>query len=140
MNGSSNLQIYKKSKQAKSKRFNPKGALIMKLADRIASNEFSVPVQPNSDSKENCDLELVPAERSDRFINARAYSILAQIENFCKTAIAILTQEPEVEIRQKQDRNGHIRWSVYDPQVGKSISFASELEMLSWLDNQNGRW
>jgi hypothetical protein len=91
-------------------------------------------------SKENCDLGLVPAEQSDQFINARVYSILAQIGNFCKTAIAILTTEPEVEIRQKQDRNGHIHWHVYDPQMGKSISFASELEMLSWLDNQNGRW
>jgi hypothetical protein len=90
--------------------------------------------------KENCDLELVPAEQSDRFINTKVYSILAQIGNFCKTTIAIPTQEPEVEIRQKQDRNGHIHWYVYDPQVGKSISFASELEMLSWLDNQSGRW
>jgi hypothetical protein len=112
----------------------------MKLADRITSNEFYEPVQPNSDSKENCSLELVTTEQSDQFINNRAYSILAQIGNFCKTATAILTQEPEVEIRQKQHRNGHIRWSVYDSQMGKSISFASELEMLSWLDNQNGRW
>jgi hypothetical protein len=90
--------------------------------------------------KENCDLELVLTKQSDRFINTRVYSILAQIGNFCKTAIAILTTEPEVEIRQKQGRNGHIHWYVYDPQMGKSISFASELEMLSWLDNQNSRW
>jgi hypothetical protein len=90
--------------------------------------------------KENCDLELAPTEQNDQFIDARVYSILAQIGNFCKAAIAIITQEPEVEVRQKQDRNGHIHWHVYDPKLGESISFASELEMLSWLDNQNGRW
>jgi hypothetical protein len=97
-------------------------------------------IQNSALLKENCDLELVTTEQSDQFINTRMYSILSQLGNFCKIAITILTQEPEVEIRQKQDRNGHIRWSVYDPQMGKSISFASELEMLSWLDNQNGRW
>jgi hypothetical protein len=96
-------------------------------------------IQNTAVLKENCDLELVSTEQSDRFINARVYLILAQIANFCKTAIAILTQEPEVEIWQKKDRNGHTLWYVYDPQMGKSISFASELEMLSWLDNQNSR-
>lgn len=98
-------------------------------------------IQNSSVSKENCGLELVPVEQSDRFIDsARFHSILTQVGNLCKTVIAILTKEPEVEILPKQDRNGHIHWRVYDPQVGKSISFASELEMLSWLDNQNGRW
>jgi hypothetical protein len=97
-------------------------------------------IQNSSVSKENCDLELVPAEQSDRFINVRFRSILTQVGNLCKTTIAILTKEPEVEIFPKQDRNGHIHWHVYDPQVDKSISFASELEMLSWLDSQNGRW
>jgi hypothetical protein len=97
-------------------------------------------IQNSSVSKENCDLELVPAERSNRVINARVHSILSQIGKLWQTTIAILTKEPEVEIWPKQDRNGHIHWHVYDPQMGKSISFASELEMLGWLDNQNGRW
>jgi hypothetical protein len=90
--------------------------------------------------KENCDLELVPTEQSDRSIHDRINSMLSQIGNLWQTTIAILTKEPEVEIWQMQDRNGYIHWHVYDPQAGKSISFASELEMLGWLDNQNSRW
>jgi hypothetical protein len=91
-------------------------------------------------SKEKCGLELTPTEQSDRFISDRVHSILAQIGNLCKTTIAILTKEPEIEIWQKQDRYGHMHWHVYDPQMSKSISFTSELEMLSWLDNKNGRF
>jgi hypothetical protein len=90
--------------------------------------------------KENCGLESILTEQGDQFINSRVYSILSQIGKLWQNAIATLTKEPEVEIWQKQDCNGHIHWYVYDPHVGKSISFVSELEMLSWLDNQNGRW
>jgi hypothetical protein len=114
----------------------------MRLLNR--STQISTATESNIQkvdlSKESCGLELIPNEQSARFGSDRVHSILAQIGNLCKTTIAMLTKEPEIEIWQKQDRYGHIHWHVYDPQIGKSISFASELEMLSWLDNQNGRW
>jgi hypothetical protein len=114
----------------------------MRLLNRSIqiSTATELDAQKAAVSKENCGLELIPTEQSDQFINSRVHSILAQIGNLCKTAMAALTKESEIEIWQKQDRNGHIHWHVYDPQMGKSISFTSELEMLSWLDNQNGRF
>jgi hypothetical protein len=91
--------------------------------------------------KEYCDSELIPTEQSDRSVS-KVQSILALIENLWQKAIAALTKEPELKIWQKQGRNGHIHWHVYDPYTGKSISFVSELEMLSWIDNfySHSRW
>jgi hypothetical protein len=89
--------------------------------------------------QENCDLVLVPTERSDRPVS-KVQSILALVGNLWQKSIAALTKQPELEIRQKQDRYGRIHWHVYDPHMSKSVSFASELEMLRWLDSRYGRW
>ena len=114
----------------------------MRLLNRSIqiSNATESDAQKAAVSKENCGLELISDKQSDQFINSRVYSILAQIGDLWQNAIATLTKEPEIEIWQKQEPNGHIHWHVYDPHIGKSISFVSELEMLSWLDSQNGRW
>jgi hypothetical protein len=88
--------------------------------------------------------ELIPPEqggllgRSDRSIR-KVSSILTLIKKLLIDAIAVITTEPELRIWQKQDRNGHIHWYVYDPLTSKSISFASELEMLSWLEDFHSR-
>jgi Domain of unknown function (DUF4278) len=66
-------------------------------------------------------------------------SILTLIKKLWQNAIVAITTEPELKIWQKQDRNGHIHWYVYDPLMSKSISFASELEMLSWLEDFHSR-
>ncbi len=92
----------------------------------------------------DCNPELIPPEqgglleRSDRSIR-KVPSILALIKKLLIDAIAVITTEPELRIWQKQDRSGHIHWYVYDPLTCKSISFASELEMLSWLEDFNSR-
>jgi hypothetical protein len=88
-------------------------------------------------SKEGRKLEIISTQQNNQFVNKRGRSILGLLENLWQNAIAILTKEPEMEIWQKQDRYGRIHWYVYDPQICKSISFLSELDMLSWLDNRN---
>jgi hypothetical protein len=88
--------------------------------------------------KEYCDSELIPTEQGDRSVR-KVQSILALIKNRWQNAIAALTKEPKLKIWQKQDRYGHIHWHVYDPCTGKSISFVSELEMLSWIDSPHSR-
>jgi hypothetical protein len=88
--------------------------------------------------KEYCDSELIPTEKSDRSVS-KVQSILALIGNLWQNAITYLTKEPELKIWQKQDHNGRIHWHVYDPLTNKSVSFATELEMLSWIENLYSR-
>jgi hypothetical protein len=91
--------------------------------------------------KEYCDSELIPTEQGDRSVS-KVQSILALIGNLWEKAIAALTKEPELKIWQEQDRYGKIHWHAYDPLTNKSVSFASELEMLSWIENlySRSRW
>lgn len=92
----------------------------------------------------DCNTELISPEqggflgRSDRSI-FKVPSILILIKKLLQDVIAVITTEPELRIWQKQDRNGYIYWYVYDPLTSKSISFASELEMLRWLEDFNSR-
>jgi hypothetical protein len=88
--------------------------------------------------KEYCDSELIPTEQSDCSLS-KVQSILAPMQKLWQRAIAALMKEPELKIRRKLDRYGHIYWHVYDPYTGKSVSFVSELELLSWIDNLNSR-
>jgi hypothetical protein len=92
----------------------------------------------------DCNTELITPEqgrcleRSDRSI-CKVPSIQTLIKKLLQDAIAIIITEPELRVWQKQDRNGHIHWYAYDPLTSKSISFASELEMLRWLEDFNSR-
>ena len=86
-------------------------------------------LQKSNKWKEYCDSELIPPEQSDRY-GSKVQLILTLIENLWQNAIAALTEEPELKIWQKRDRFGHIHWHTYDLYTGKSVSFASELEML----------
>ncbi len=91
--------------------------------------------------KEYSDSELISTEQSDRSVN-KVQSILTLIGNLWQNAIAYLTKEPELRIWQKQDRSGRIHWHIYDPLTNKSVSFATEMEMLSWIENlySRDRW
>jgi hypothetical protein len=92
--------------------------------------------------QENCNLELIPTKKSDRPIK-KVQSLLAVIDKLLQKAIAPpLTEEPELKLWQKKDCYGHLHWYACDPSTGKSVSFASELEMLSWIEHLNdlSRW
>jgi hypothetical protein len=56
--------------------------------------------------------------------------------------MANVTKEPELKIWQKRDRDGRINFYARNPLTGKTITFASETEMLSWIEHQNhpDRW
>jgi hypothetical protein len=72
-------------------------------------------------------------------------SILALVETICQKAITALMddfmadyrKEPELKIWQKRDRDGQIDWYARNPLTGKTITFASEAEMLKWIEHQN---
>jgi hypothetical protein len=77
-------------------------------------------------------------------------SIVIFLETLWHKAIAALmddfmanvTKEPELKIWQKLDRNGRIDWYARDPLTGKTIAFASETEMLKWIEHRShpDRW
>jgi hypothetical protein len=77
-------------------------------------------------------------------------SIVALVETLYQKAITALmddfmadyTKEPELKIWQKRDRDGRINFYARNPLTGKTITFASETEMLSWIEHQNhpDRW
>jgi hypothetical protein len=98
--------------------------------------------ESNLQNANKCEVDyetaLISDEQGDRSIR-KVSSILTLIKKLLQNAIAVITTEPELRIWQKQDRNGHIHWYVYDPLTSKSISFASELEMLRWLEDFNSR-
>ncbi len=50
--------------------------------------------------------------------------------------IDIFTKEPELRIWQRSDRKGNIWWDVYDPATGRSGTFGSETDMLSWIESR----
>jgi hypothetical protein len=50
-----------------------------------------------------------------------------------------LTQQSALKLWQKVDRQGNTHWYARDPDTGKTIAFASEAEMLCWIDRPNSR-
>jgi hypothetical protein len=81
---------------------------------------------------------LIPDEQSEQSIR-KVRSALALIKKLWQNVFSAITSEPELRIWQKQDRHGRIHWYAYDPLTNKSLSFASELEMLRWLEDFHSR-
>jgi hypothetical protein len=50
-----------------------------------------------------------------------------------------LAQQSALKLWEKVDRQGHTRWYARDPDTGKTLSFASEPEMLRWIEHLNSR-
>jgi hypothetical protein len=83
--------------------------------------------------------------RARRVINFKQItkSIRARIKHIfdhvIETFIEDLTQQSALKLWQKVDRQGHTLWYARDPDTGKTLSFASEPEMLRWIEHLNSR-
>jgi Flp pilus assembly secretin CpaC len=83
--------------------------------------------------------------RTSRVINLKQItkSIRARIEQLfthvIKTFIEDLAQQSALKLWEKVDRQGNTHWYARDPDTGKTISFASEPEMLRWIEHLNSR-
>jgi hypothetical protein len=83
--------------------------------------------------------------RANRVIGIKAItkSILTRIEQIfdhvIEAFIEDLTQQSALKLWQKVDRQGTTHWYARDPDTGKTISFASEPEMLRWIEHLNSR-
>jgi hypothetical protein len=90
----------------------------------------------------NCAIESL---RASRVINFKqiAKSIRARFERLfthvIEAFIEDLTQQSALKLWQKVDRKGHTHWYARDPDTGKTLSFASEPEMLRWIEHLNSR-
>jgi hypothetical protein len=107
----------------------------------LFTRSFQLPDSAESDLpkankwQEYCDLELIPAEKSDRPISKVKW-MLALVENLLQNLITNLTKEPELKVWQKRDRHGNTLWHAYDPWTGDSVCLGSETEMLSWIESR----
>jgi hypothetical protein len=86
----------------------------------------------------DCETVSIPTKQSEHSIR-KVRSALALIKKLWEDAFSTVISEPKLRIWQKQDRLGRIHWYAYDPLTNKSISFASELEMLRWLEDFHSR-
>jgi hypothetical protein len=83
--------------------------------------------------------------RARRGINLKriTQSIRSRFEQFFTHVIAAfiedLAQQSALKLWQKVDRQGNTHWYARDPDTGKTISFASEPEMLRWIEHLNSR-
>lgn len=54
-----------------------------------------------------------------------------------KILVDALLHSDELKVSQKVDRQGRIiAWFIYDPEIGRSICFGSEMEVRLWLEHR----
>jgi hypothetical protein len=58
------------------------------------------------------------------------------LERFWDFLFDTFGKAPEPKIRRKRDRNGNTYFWVYDPDTGRTTTFASEQEVRAWLDQR----
>jgi hypothetical protein len=74
-----------------------------------------------------------PNKASDR----PSFRITTWLKHCWKTLIDVMAGSYEPKVWHKCDRQGRIvAWYVYDPEMGRSTSFGSELEVRLWLEQR----
>jgi hypothetical protein len=61
-------------------------------------------------------------------------SFYTLLEQLSKSLVEALTAVQEPRVWQQRDRTGHSWWHVYDPVTKRSARFATETEVLIWLE------
>ncbi len=72
-----------------------------------------------------------------------SYSILLTLKRWCngigKAFDRLANPDYEPKVWEKKNRNGTVYWNVYDPVLGYTARFSSELEVRLWLDQYFNR-
>lgn len=107
----------------------------MKLSDRIHSKSDLL---KENHRQEFCNLKHSATEQSERPIG-KVQFFWDLIEKLWQRAIATLfpdlPEEADLKIENEKDRYGNTHWHARDPWTGKSVFFASESEVLRWIDS-----
>ncbi|MFQ4145060.1 hypothetical protein [Chlorogloeopsis sp. ULAP02] len=53
---------------------------------------------------------------------------------FWQKIVKLLQENQELQVYQKDDRNGNTYWQVYDPLTGKSFTSGSESDIRAWIE------
>ncbi len=78
------------------------------------------------------ELELVWAQQPEP--KRRILPVLSVLSGLWNRLIATLSTSDQPCIWQTLDRQSQIWWNVYNPRTRQLIQFASEQELLTWID------
>jgi len=62
---------------------------------------------------------------------------LAQLNDLWQNFLAFFAVSSEPRVWQSQDAAGLLQWKAFDPLSGESVSYDSEAEMRSWLEERH---
>ncbi|MDV2991144.1 MAG: hypothetical protein N4J56_000798 [Chroococcidiopsis sp. SAG 2025] len=91
--------------------------------------------------KANCDYlisptnETIDCKSQTKFIVAQPRDY-AKITRFLQQLFTWLFQGNELQVKQRRDRQGNTWWQAFDPTTNQSVSFGSEAEMRSWIEQR----
>lgn len=66
----------------------------------------------------------------------RNHSFAALFSNVFWAIARTLMARDEIKVSIQQLRNGEQIWHVYDPMIGRTESFLSEIEALRWIEGK----
>jgi lauroyl/myristoyl acyltransferase len=70
----------------------------------------------------------------------RNYGFAALFSNTFWAIARTLMVRDEIKVSIQQLRNGERVWHVYDPMIGRTESFFSEIEALRWIERKSRRY
>lgn len=91
--------------------------------------------------KANCDyLTPFKTETSDRKSQTKLIVAkprdYAKISRFLQHLFAWSIRGNELQVHQHRDRQGNTWWQAFDPKTDESVSFGSEAEMRTWIEQR----
>ncbi len=63
-------------------------------------------------------------------------NIHSKLTTFLRNLCAALLKSNELQVHQHRDRKGNTWWRAFDPVTDESVSFGSEAEMRSWIEQR----
>jgi len=91
--------------------------------------------------KANCNY-LIPAktENTDRefppAFSTKKTNLSGKFVVFLQDLATNLLRGNELQVKQRRDRQGHTWWQAFDPKTDESVSFGSEAEMRTWIEQR----
>lgn len=70
----------------------------------------------------------------------RNYGFAALFSNAFWAIARTLMARDEIKVSIQQLRNGEQVWHVYEPMIGRTESFLSEIEALRWIEGKTRRY
>lgn len=93
------------------------------------------------DMKANCNY-FDPAQTDNSEYKSHTKLVVAKPRDYAKVTrflqhlFAWLFQDNELQVHQRRDRQGNTWWRAFDPNTRESVSFGSEAEMRSWIEQR----